>query len=48
VQALGADDIRTAARRYFNDQNYVQVVLNPDVATATAVASTVRTVAPGG
>ena len=32
ADALTADDIRDAARRYFNTQNYVQVVLNPEKA----------------
>ena len=27
--ALTADDIKQAAQRYFNTENYVQVVLNP-------------------
>ena len=53
VAALTADEIRSAAKRYFNDQNYVQVVLNPDspppaTAAASPSATESRAVAPGG
>jgi zinc protease len=49
VQALSAEQLRTAARRYFNEQNYVQVVLNPETGVATTVAaSSTKTTAPGG
>jgi zinc protease len=46
IDALTADDIKAAARRYFDMQNYVQVVLYPekekekDKAAVTAAAST--------
>jgi len=49
VQALSAEDIRVTARRYFNEQNYVQVVLNPETQAATTVAaSSTKTASPGG
>jgi zinc protease len=49
VQALNADDIRAAARRYFNEQNYVQVVLNPETPAAhTVAASGAAPLPPGG
>ena len=50
VQALSAEDIRLAARRYFNEQNYVQVVLNPEKQAATTVAASgaASNTAPGG
>ena len=52
VAALTADEIRMAAKRYFNDQNYVQVVLNPETqapaTVAASAASDTKTVAPGG
>lgn len=49
VQALTAEDIRVAARRYFNEMNYVQVVLNPETqATTTVAASTAKAAVPGG
>lgn len=50
VQALSAEDIRIAARRYFNEQNYVQVVLNPEKAQAveTVAVSSAKTAVPGG
>lgn len=38
VQALSADDIKAAARRYFDTKNYVQVVLNPETQAAAKVA----------
>jgi zinc protease len=38
VEAISADDIKAAARRYFNTGNYVQVVLMPEKA-GTAVAT---------
>jgi zinc protease len=38
VEAISADDIKAAARRYFNTANYVQVVLMPEKA-GTAVAT---------
>ena len=45
VLALTADDIRTAARRYFDTQNYVQVVLNPQApAAASRVARAAKAV----
>ncbi|WP_288380938.1 pitrilysin family protein [uncultured Massilia sp.] len=47
VQALTADDIRTAARRYFNERNYVQVVLNPETPAAAQVAAS-SAPTPGG
>ena len=40
VQALTADDIKAAARRYFDTKNYVQVVLNPETQAAAKVAKT--------
>ena len=48
VQALTADDIRTAAQRYFNERNYVQVVLNPETAAPAQVAAHTGKPAPGG
>lgn len=52
VQALSAEDIRIAARRYFNERNYVQVVLNPEkqgaVKVAASSASSAEVAAPGG
>jgi zinc protease len=49
VQALSTEDIRTAARRYFDERNYVQVVLNPQAKTVdTVAASTPEAAAPGG
>jgi len=50
VQALTADDIRRAARRYFDERNYVQVVLNPETpAPQTQVAaSQAEAPVPGG
>ena len=48
VQALTADDIRLAARRYFNDRNYVQVVLNPETQAPAQVAAHGGKPAPGG
>ncbi|MFC0252717.1 M16 family metallopeptidase [Massilia consociata] len=48
VQALTAEQIRTAARRYFNDRNYVQVVLNPEKPAATVAATQAEATAPGG
>jgi zinc protease len=48
VQALSAQEIQVAAKRYFNEQNYVQVVLNPETQAAETVAATAKTVAPGG
>jgi len=39
VQALTADDIRTAAQRFFNERNYVQVVLNPETVAPAQVAA---------
>jgi zinc protease len=38
--ALSPDDVRLAARRYFNTENYVQVVLNPEVAKPAAAKLT--------
>ncbi|MCA1248393.1 pitrilysin family protein [Massilia sp. MS-15] len=47
VQALSGADIRGAARRYFNQQNYVQVVLNPETQAATTMAASgVQAAAP--
>ncbi|GAB3392054.1 M16 family metallopeptidase [Massilia agri] len=48
VQALTADDIRLAAQRYFNERNYVQVVLNPETAAPAQVAAHTGKPAPGG
>lgn len=48
VQALTADDIRTAAQRYFNERNYVQVVLNPETTAPAQVAAHTDKPAPGG
>ncbi len=49
VQALSAQDIKVAARRYFNEMNYVQVVLNPEMqAAATVAASSAKSTTPGG
>ncbi|WP_313030135.1 M16 family metallopeptidase [Massilia alkalitolerans] len=49
VQAITGEEIRAAARRYFNQQNYVQVVLNPEKQAATAVAASgANSAAPGG
>jgi zinc protease len=39
VAALTPDDIRTAARHYLNLQNYVQVVLYPQAASAAAAGT---------
>jgi zinc protease len=33
------DDVKEAARRYLNKENYVQVVLYPEKIAATTVAS---------
>jgi len=52
VQALTAQDVQAAAKRYFDTRNYVQVVLNPE--TQAAAASVAKApaaspaVAPGG
>lgn len=43
VQALTAQDVQAAARRYFDTRNYVQVVLNPEVAAGKAAASVAGT-----
>lgn len=40
VQALTADDVKAAARRYFDTKNYVQVVLNPEEQATANVAKT--------
>lgn len=49
VQALTADDIRTAAQRYFDERNYVQVVLNPETPAAPQMAAShVQGGRPGG
>ncbi|MEW6763464.1 MAG: insulinase family protein [Pseudomonadota bacterium] len=48
VQALTADDIRLAAQRYFNERNYVQVVLNPEATAPAQVAAHSDKPAPGG
>jgi zinc protease len=45
VAALSADDIRAAARHYFNTDNYVQVVQYPEKAQGTAVAPAAKDVA---
>lgn len=39
VQALTAQDVQAAARRYFDTKNYVQVVLNPEVQAANVVSA---------
>jgi zinc protease len=39
IEALTADDIKAAARRYFDTQNYVQVVLYPEKPAAPVAAS---------
>jgi zinc protease len=39
IDALTADDIKAAARRYFDTQNYVQVVLYPEKAAGAVAAS---------
>jgi len=36
VAALTAQDVQAAARRYFDTKNYVQVVLNPELANKAA------------
>jgi zinc protease len=38
VNALSPADVQAAARRYFNQDNYVQVVMNPEVQVKTAKA----------
>jgi zinc protease len=38
VQKLTVDDVKRAAQRYLNTENYVQVVLNPETKTAAAQA----------
>ena len=43
VQALSAQDVQAAARRYIDTQNYVQVVLNPEKPGAAHVAASVGT-----
>ncbi|OON63680.1 peptidase M16 [Massilia sp. KIM] len=40
VQALNAQDLQAAARRYLDTGNYVQVVLNPEKPAAARVATT--------
>ena len=47
VQALTADDVKAAARRYFDTKNYVQVVLNPETQAASKVAKS-SAAAPAG
>jgi len=47
VQALTADDIKAAARRYFDTRNYVQVVLNPETQGVSKVAKTAAKQATG-
>jgi len=47
VQALTANDIKMAARRYFDTRNYVQVVLNPETQAAAKVAKAGTTRAAG-
>jgi len=48
VRALSADDIKAAARRYFDTRNYVQVVLNPETQAAAKVAKAGKPAMPGG
>lgn len=49
IQALSAHDIQAAARRYFDTDNYVQVVMNPEQRAATVTAAVApRAVIPGG
>jgi zinc protease len=42
VAALSVDDVKRAAQRYLNTQNYVQVVLNPEKPTGKETASKVK------
>lgn len=39
IAKLTADDVKAAAQRYFNERNYVQVVLNPEKTVADADAN---------
>jgi zinc protease len=41
LDSLGATDLKVAAQRYFNTDNYVQVLLNPDKKQATAAPAAV-------
>jgi zinc protease len=40
IAKLTADDVKAAAGRYFNERNYVQVVLNPEKTVADAADET--------
>jgi zinc protease len=46
IAKLTADDVKAAAGRYFNEGNYVQVVLNPEKTVADATDET-ETARPG-
>jgi zinc protease len=41
VDAISAEEVQAAARRYFNTGNYVQVVLNPETAGKAAATTAV-------
>jgi zinc protease len=46
VQALTAQDVQAAAKRYFDTSNYVQVVLNPESQAAAASVAKAPAAAP--